>query len=128
MKTKPKSEICCEGLRRILSAPQPQLGPEPRRCRVCGCTDDECSYCIALTGEPCSWVDEDLCSACAPLSSSTDRRLRAEDCIAAAMLMLDRAKAQIPSDNKRFKAMETALTLSRNAVEVALNWVWRGGK
>ena len=34
-------------------------------CRVCGCTDDDCSGCIERTGEPCYWVDEDLCSACA---------------------------------------------------------------
>jgi hypothetical protein len=36
-----------------------------RRCRVCGCTDDDCSYCIERTGSPCYWVEEDLCSACA---------------------------------------------------------------
>jgi len=35
-----------------------------RRCRICGCTDEDCSDCIARTGEPCSWVEEDLCSAC----------------------------------------------------------------
>lgn len=35
-----------------------------RRCRVCGCTDDDCSQCIERTGEPCSWVEWDLCSAC----------------------------------------------------------------
>lgn len=32
---------------------------EPRRCRICGCTDDE-----ACEGG-CSWVEEDLCSTCA---------------------------------------------------------------
>jgi hypothetical protein len=42
--------------------------PEPhvRRCRVCGCTDLDCSQCIQKTGAPCSWVELDLCSACAP--------------------------------------------------------------
>lgn len=35
-----------------------------RACRVCGCTDDDCSGCIGRTGEPCTWVEEDLCSAC----------------------------------------------------------------
>jgi len=35
-----------------------------RKCRVCGCTDMDCSGCIARTGEPCYWVEEDLCSAC----------------------------------------------------------------
>jgi hypothetical protein len=36
-----------------------------RTCRVCGCTDDDCRQCIEKTGEPCYWVEEDLCSACA---------------------------------------------------------------
>jgi hypothetical protein len=43
-----------------------------RRCRACGCTDDDCSYCIERTGSPCYChvadgieVEEDLCSACA---------------------------------------------------------------
>lgn len=33
-------------------------------CRVCGCTDDNCSQCVERTGEPCHWVEPDLCSAC----------------------------------------------------------------
>lgn len=35
-----------------------------RRCRVCGCTDDDCRQCIKQTGAPCHWVEPDLCSAC----------------------------------------------------------------
>ena len=34
-------------------------------CRVCGCIDSDCSECWERTGEPCYWVEEDLCSACA---------------------------------------------------------------
>jgi len=34
---------------------------EPPKCRVCGCTDEDA--CATLTG-PCSWVEQDLCSAC----------------------------------------------------------------
>lgn len=34
------------------------------RCRVCGCTQEDCSQCIEKTGQPCTWVEEDLCSAC----------------------------------------------------------------
>lgn len=41
------------------------------RCRVCGCTDNDCSKCIKKTGVPCFWIDTDLCSACGP----TDRTL-----------------------------------------------------
>jgi hypothetical protein len=35
-----------------------------RKCRICRCTDDDCRQCIEKTGEPCSWVEDDLCSAC----------------------------------------------------------------
>lgn len=37
-----------------------------RRCRVCGCTDRDCTGCVVATGAPCSWVERDLCSACDP--------------------------------------------------------------
>ncbi len=35
-----------------------------RSCRVCGCTDKDCSRCIERTGLACHWIDADLCSAC----------------------------------------------------------------
>lgn len=35
-----------------------------RRCRVCGCTDEDCSQCIEKTGSPCHWIGLELCSAC----------------------------------------------------------------
>lgn len=35
-----------------------------RECRICGCTDDDCTQCVEKTGKPCYWVQEDLCSAC----------------------------------------------------------------
>ncbi len=38
-----------------------------RKCRVCGCTDRDCRQCIKKTGSACHWVEEDLCSACAPM-------------------------------------------------------------
>ena len=41
------------------------LGLLAQTCRVCGCTDDDCSQCIEKTGGPCHWVEPDLCSACA---------------------------------------------------------------
>ena len=43
----------------------PKPDEKPRRCRVCGCTDADCSGCIERTGEPCHWVAANLCSACA---------------------------------------------------------------
>lgn len=36
----------------------------PQICKICGCTDDDCEQCIEKTGEPCEWIEEDLCSAC----------------------------------------------------------------
>jgi len=37
----------------------------PGICRLCGCTDEDCSECVEETGEPCTWVEPDLCSRCA---------------------------------------------------------------
>lgn len=36
------------------------------KCKVCGCTDHDCSQCIKAEGWPCDWVDEthDLCTRC----------------------------------------------------------------
>lgn len=39
--------------------------PEFHLCQVCGCTDEDCSQCVELTGRPCVWSADDLCSACA---------------------------------------------------------------
>ena len=35
-----------------------------RECRVCGCTDNDCSQCIDAQGYPCYWMEPDLCSRC----------------------------------------------------------------
>ena len=40
------------------------MNEEKRKCRVCGCTDDDCLQCIEKTGLRCHWVEDDLCSAC----------------------------------------------------------------
>jgi hypothetical protein len=49
-------------------------------CRVCGCTDDDCSGCVERTGEPCYWVKSDLCSACAGVAYLDDAALAATWC------------------------------------------------
>ncbi len=51
-----------------------------RACRVCGCTDFDCSGCVARTGWPCFRLTSDLCSACggaAPANDSHASRLMA---------------------------------------------------
>jgi hypothetical protein len=45
-------------------------------CRVCGCTDEDCTQCFEKTGEGCTWVEPDLCSACAPEPSKKRTRAR----------------------------------------------------
>ena len=45
-------------------------------CRVCGCTDDDCSRCVENTGEPCHWIEPDLCSACAPTTQTPKPRTK----------------------------------------------------
>lgn len=50
-------------------------------CRICGCVEEDCSWCITLSGRPCFWVDPDLCSACffePGLADSVRARLRAK--------------------------------------------------
>lgn len=44
-----------------------------RTCRLCGCTDDDCSGCIERTGHPCHWVETDLCSACGSTTMTSTR-------------------------------------------------------
>jgi hypothetical protein len=41
------------------------------RCKVCGCTENDCRQCIEKTGRPCYWVTADLCSACEVMSVYT---------------------------------------------------------
>lgn len=48
-------------------------GGRIRSCRVCGCTEADCTGCIERTGGPCSWVEADLCSACAPAAAVMHR-------------------------------------------------------
>lgn len=35
-----------------------------RKCRICGCTNDDCSQCVEVQGFACYWVEDDLCSRC----------------------------------------------------------------
>lgn len=53
-----------ERKRRAKSLKQFARADALRTCRKCGCTDNDCSLCVARTGEPCHWVQFDLCSAC----------------------------------------------------------------
>lgn len=41
------------------------------RCKVCGCTSNDCRQCIEKTGKPCYWITTDLCSACETMSIYT---------------------------------------------------------
>jgi len=54
-----------------------------RACRVCGCTDADCSGCISRTGKPCHWVSADLCSACASGFNTLIKVKRGETNVAA---------------------------------------------
>jgi ParB family chromosome partitioning protein len=50
-------------IKTYLESQKPKLAETPKKkCRVCGCTDD--NACV-VEGVPCHWVEEDLCSACA---------------------------------------------------------------
>lgn len=49
----------------LIQSPNYVKRMESQTCKVCGCTDYDCSQCIEKTGQPCSWFRDDLCSACA---------------------------------------------------------------
>lgn len=51
------------------------------QCRVCGCTEADCTVCVERTGEPCEWVSpaQDLCSACLPLIETPLEQIRGGD-------------------------------------------------
>ncbi len=46
-------------------------------CRVCGCSEGNCTRCVEKTGIPCHWVDEGktLCSACVDNTEKSDPRI-----------------------------------------------------
>lgn len=51
-------------------------GPHRKRkrtCRVCGCTDNNSSECVKLSGCPCHWVEKDLCSVCADIGKLKEK-------------------------------------------------------
>ena len=76
-----------------------------RSCRLCGCTNDDCSGCISRTGEPCRWVEEDLCSACledtifeaAARAAATTTARELLDCRCGAVLGHDEHEAVCPA-------------------------------
>lgn len=59
-----------EDVKKLIDAAQLELktilpdNASEQKCRVCGCTENNCEQCIKLTGHPCHWVEVDLCSAC----------------------------------------------------------------
>lgn len=65
-----------EELRRIAMQVDDPVPGERNFCRVCGCTDSDCQKCIDKTGEPCHWVESDLCSACVPAKKPRKARIR----------------------------------------------------
>jgi hypothetical protein len=63
---KPTKKVGVTKKAKASKAPKKARAGKAGVCRVCGCTDDDCSQCIEKTGEPCTWVEPDLCSACPP--------------------------------------------------------------
>jgi hypothetical protein len=51
-----------------LTANKPEHRMGERRCLACGCTEADCSRCIAIMGRGCAWSDTDItrCTACFP--------------------------------------------------------------
>ncbi|UJF29868.1 hypothetical protein L0B70_00300 [Kaistella sp. 97-N-M2] len=58
------STVELQELSLVLDSELKRRSEQVQICRVCGCTDCDCAQCIEKTGEPCYWVEPDLCSAC----------------------------------------------------------------
>jgi hypothetical protein len=62
------NKVTCRTCRAFMERHPARKPPSPPSiagvCKVCGCTDDDCSGCVERTGAPCLWVEADLCSAC----------------------------------------------------------------
>lgn len=52
----------------LAGTPLPPVEDDERRCRVCACTEDD------ACDPPCSWVEDDLCSACLPKPALCEAR------------------------------------------------------
>lgn len=76
-------------------------------CRVCGCTDEDCSQCIEKTGEPCRWVEADLCSACAGGAAVIDDDII--PCYGDPRLASAGALAQVGTIGKSLDALHSAM-------------------
>lgn len=42
-------------------------------CRCCGCTEH--NACISIQGDPCAWVEDDLCSECVGREAAAEEGL-----------------------------------------------------
>ena len=84
-----------------------------RTCRICGCTDADCSACIRKQGGvPCHWVAADLCSACAPESAWLLRVKRGNTNVATCRVGLHTFRASSTSD-ERLAAQRLAERIAR---------------
>jgi len=64
-------EYISDGMPQVLPVPSgSHFLSTARVCRICHCTELDCSACVERTGEPCSWVSMDLCSACVESDSA----------------------------------------------------------
>ena len=85
-------------------------------CRICGCTDADCSWCVVLTGDPCSWTEADLCSACAGMGHDDEERARCrgELALKRARKRSGRAPGFLPLSDHGRRCLRVAIRLQYN--------------
>lgn len=66
---------------------------QDRKCRVCGCTQEDCRQCIEKTGTPCHWVEDNLCSACVMETQHEPVRYSESDLQSFKAILLDKKDA-----------------------------------
>jgi ParB/RepB/Spo0J family partition protein len=93
----------------------------PRSCRGCGCTEADCRQCVEKTGEPCHWVEADLCSACVPAAEAEELGHPEGEPIEALGVLLEdlQAVSHLCSTNTQKVAVKPVLVNGRGYVAAA---------
>lgn len=120
-------EVSVKGKGKKKPAGKTALADPAGRCRICECTEADCSRCEERTGQPCSWTSpaEDLCTACvdivdAPLSEVPGVSAQALKRIAVGATVGDVHDRPLP-ELQRLGLTERQATALSNTVRA---WVW----
>lgn len=89
-------------------------------CRICGCTDNDCTQCFEVQGFPCYWVKEDLCSRC-----DHEKKEKVIDAIFNELIKAEAKHPGWPDD--KIHAVAIMIEAAGEAMQAAIDCVYSGG-